>query len=192
MCLPEPGEAVGGGFATQRGRCGVPTSPLATGESAACRLRQSPCGEGACPPLGCAAALKPSTSVCLPEPGEAVGGGFATQRGRCGVPTSPLATEESAACRLRQSPCGEGACRNAVSPPLGCAAALKLGTSVCLPEPGEAVGAASPPSAGQARSPQKGHLPTDCRKPPVARGLFPRWAAQRPQTDHLGVSGRTL
>ena len=46
-------------------------------------------------------------------------------------------------------PCGEGA------PPMGCAAAPKPATSVYLVERGEAIGAALPPSAGQARSPQE-------------------------------------
>ncbi|PTC24489.1 hypothetical protein C9382_25865 [Pseudomonas aylmerensis] len=54
------------------------------------------------------------------------------------------------ACCGEQACCGERAC-----PALGGEAALKPGTADCLKDRMGSIGAASPPNAGQARSPQK-------------------------------------
>ncbi len=57
-------------------------------------------------------------------------------------------------CCGDQAYCGERAC-----PALGCEAAPKTGAAVCLKNLGSRIGAASQPSAGQARSPQTPQKP---------------------------------
>ena len=88
----------GAATAAQRGRYGVPASPLATGNLPHPRTYCGPlalCGERACPALGGEAA--PMTSPCSARYTAVTGFGAATaaQRGRYGVPASPLATRGS-------------------------------------------------------------------------------------------------
>ena len=72
-------------------------------------------------------------------------------------------------CCAERAYCGERAC-----PALGCEAALKTDAAVCLEYLGSRIGAASQPSAGQARSPQTpqkphfnhlNHCPLPCDAP---------------------------
>ncbi len=138
-----------------------PRGSAVCGESTCCSESTSCaesafCGERACPALGCAAAPKPGTAVFLRNWGGLI---VAASQPSAGQARSPQKAHRSHNARPRGSAvCGESAfCSERACPALGCAAALKPGTAVFLSNCGGLIGAASQPSAGQARSPQKAH-----------------------------------
>jgi hypothetical protein len=137
------------------------------------------CGEGACPPLGCAAA-----PIRLPLfIRQTAAPGFRAAAQPSG--TSPLATRSLPHPRTYCGPpslCGERAC-----PALG-GEATPTGSPCSTRHPEVAgFGAAAQPSGGRAPSPQGA-----CRTPGltvdhrlyVASGLAPRWVAKPPQPPH--------
>ena len=137
------------------------------------QAQQANCGEQACPALGCEAALKPHTAV-LPETmrWDYLGGASHPNAGQACSPQQPVDVDVIGnACdgldlkgmqihysgtnaQAQQDNCGEQAC-----PALGCEAALKPHTAVCLKRCGGIYGGASHPNAGQACSPRPGGSP---------------------------------
>ncbi len=126
------------------------------------------CSERACPALGCAAAPNPGTAVFLRDWGGFIGAASQPSAGQARSPQKAHRSHNAhprgsavcgeSTCCSESTSCAESAfCSERACPALGCAAAPKPGTAVFLRNCGGLIGAASQPSAGQARSPQKAH-----------------------------------